>query len=714
MWRRLSVISRVYARRPILWVCLAVYCAALLCAYRGLIPAGRNPARTAAFPGELSMGFVTRAIGHEGLRQLQSQPGWAALKRLELRPGDATDPHGPGPAELQKSAPMNLKGLAVVSFRRLSDADVAALAELSSLEELALIGCELPEGLWSALSRLPRLKHLDVSGASLAAAPAGLKELASLETLVLTSPAGGCVTGPALALLTHVRELPRLRHLVFGCTTAANAREASAWKSAWRNFTPPPSLKVLFVDDGMLAQLRTDADLPSEIAIRPAFIPRDHDFQILVAALALMALSAAPLFLQLSAQFSTPQSRLLPGYDSAHLGVALGLWVLTAAANTLVLGQAGVSALAVAGVQGGATLFVGLLLLADFSRERLRGAVLGILILGAAGLTRWSTSEFDWYLRGHFPQWALGLTVSGALTGIAVLWQVRRLSTLFLERGVSAAPLSLDPAEMARWRSQTRAVSGWWQWLQSRSLNRILAARHGAGLWSRCGLWCAANPVSGAQAFSLIIAVFLGIWVLMRAFRDQSLQPGEWLTDSAAVLTLIMIPDFPLISLTQVWRSRQRMWGIESLRPVSRRDFARQIAQAIAWDLIPLAVVYGAVVVILAQAVDPAQTSLLWWTGLVLYFASRWGLAFGLILWVITVRRGWILALVLVPAVYAILFVNVAIVLLQGRVLGWRALPPDLPDWGSAGFLGLAAALAAVALATATTAYRRWQRIELA
>jgi hypothetical protein len=338
-----------------------------------------------------------------------------------------------------------------------------------------------------------------------------------------------------------------------------------------------------------------------------------------------------------------------------------------------------------------------------------------------ASLVQWNRSSIDWYLRGHEPARATIFIASGVIASVAMLRQSFRMHSTLLERGISSPPLGFDPSAMSSWQNnvywklKSQNTDPSWHW---RLFNRRLeSAIHQSSCldWRhRSNLWIAGNPASGNIVPLTAAGAMLACSLVLLLMFEARFSPGTSLARGPLTLVFaIVISDFPLFPLGATWRSRRTTFGVESLRSMSRRDFARQVAQAIAWDLVPLATVYLAILAWFIAFADPNRWSWGWTVGMLMVFVARWIAAYGMVLWGITIRRDWVMILVTTVAGYSLIFTNFVIIFLQAPVLNFQALPPDMPQIGAGLLAVMASAFVLVAGLIAGSAYQRWKQIEL-
>lgn len=638
--------------------------------------------------------------------------------------------------------------LQAIAKNRLTEEHLAELAALTQLEALSLIQCDLPEGLWDALGKLPRLTYLDLSGSSLHGHYTHLESLRHVKTLVLGMPASGPVVEIDAPLFPELQHLPMLQSLVVRDYVSFEAMQRHLGKdlppgiveaplpatnpltSNLADLRAIPTLRRLFVNEDSLAfpgfpQL--SQDLPA-VKVRPDYVHTNRQMQLFIFVL----LNSIPLFLlaiQLQSQFAQPAACLVPGYAAAHLSVAACLWMGTLAVNTLLLTRIGISppvALATNLAMWGLMCSFGAVGTAtQLNQRQLRFLMIPVAILMACivpmgvPLILANRSTVDWYMRGNEPIWTYGFIFAGIAATASVVRQTSRIYQTYLERGISSPPLSLDPVAMNAWGQQV-----YWQNAQSdrksmadRRLEHALASADKPGWRQRCNLWISGNAGNGKiiLLFAAIVISACSLAILLHL--DEIIGGASFLVAADSPMILLIsafLPDFGNIAIVGFWRSRRPLFAMESLRSTSRLEFTRQIAAAIAWDMMPLAIVYLGVLTWYVWRSNPTLWSIPWTLGMLLVFVARWTMLYGLILWSLTIRKEWVLILIAAISGYAMICVNMLIIFLQGRVLNMSHLPPDLPDLGLSGLFSMATAFGIVAAWVASLAYRRWRSFELA
>jgi hypothetical protein len=337
-------------------------------------------------------------------------------------------------------------------------------------------------------------------------------------------------------------------------------------------------------------------------------------------------------------------------------------------------------------------------------------------------------SSIDWYFRGYEPSWAGLFIITGVIASGASLWQVLHLQIQYAELGMNSPPLGFDPVGFAAWQQQMSCRQGGVaEWIAIRLSQRLKRAVKRAGQpgWrARCNLWIAGNGGSFNDTFTAVVAIgmevvgviWLGVVLVYPEGLDTLQLAGVLggLQFGTVLIVSAFLPDMGAITAATLWRTRRKFLATESLRPVDRHQFAREVAAAIAWDLLPLGGIYLAMLAWYTSVTLPEKWSIGWTMAMLFYFVARWTVVYGLTLWAVVIRRNWVLALAAFFAVYAAIVANITILFFQFPTFGVKPLPPDMPDVGVLGLVGMIILLGIVGWAVARSAYWRWQRIELA
>ena len=745
MIRQLNAVMLTYVTRPMVWAIGGIYLLVLMVS--GFYSVGSSQkVLQAAFPDD--SGSYESTLRLEGAKAVQDfEQGTFSRRTTKVRIrwylADSTVPHGEiriTPSGLRSLKECkHLKSLQIKHEGSLSEDEVQAISELQQLTRLSLHGVRVTSLVWQHVARLSRLKYLDLSGCIIDGDAPQLESMAFLQTLILGTPEHGGIQSRGTSFFEEIHRFPNLQTIVLGDYhnpfVRVPEREAllpvaSPLLVSIEALRAVTSLRTLYVNDqsfGFPGFEELKATLPN-VAVRPAFVDVRRMSRLLV----IVFLNAAVLGLiavQSRIHFAHPGAHLIPAYTCPHLAPPLFLWI-GSIVNIFPLLASGVPIIPSIGVHAACwvsmtgCVVVGSLLqwIARLPRwistpvSAVTGAVLGggfpLMILAVFIFP----SSFDWYLRGNEPWVAFALIVFGGVLPLIAILRSRRLYSVYLENGCDSPVLGLDFASIRT--MQQRAYQrndmlrrSWPQWMLGAKLETVIAKSIDGGWRERCQLWIAGNAFSGR-----VVPLRMGLGVLMFV-PAQIVQFGfaDYQSDLLPLMLIcVLIPDFGMIFFLKQWWVRRSLSGMELLRPNSRQQYVRQIMSAIAWDLGPQGCVYLSLFAMLTTLADSTRMSVGWGIAMLLVALSRWVLVYGIILWLLLIRRDWLVFVTAVFAVYGLLFVNVGMLMLQASVLGVQNLPPDLPESWPGLVAGIATVTGLIGAVVVVAAYRRWQKIEMA
>lgn len=734
MIHRIWQVLLTYLTRPMVWTLGGIYfvslCAALVDTARQYLR-GEPVVRMAAYPELPNLRRHSTISDSRGISALMQDSAvrFQDLERLTIA-GPARGDSENDLRQLQSCS--RLKILEFTSKFELTEELLEALSELQTLEAISFRECEMTPTAWKSLGRLTRLKYLEFNSCRLRGAGSDLSSLKQLQTLIMGPAAGGMLDVDP-AFYSELPQLPRLTTLVLGDFLSRPAGtdpgKMDPLPHVINSLREIPGLQTVFVNDLIMPLPEFDRlqTLLPGVRFRPSFVDLGRQ-QMFLALIGLNLVLQFLLGLQLHSQFTHAAARLMPNYALPHMIPPLCLGVLGILLHCVPLLQRHVPLAPALAVNLSCWLVLCGLQLAGLQARPIKRQSnwLGIVIVAASLLSlsaiihsfQANRSSIDWFLRGNMPI-TTGLLIVGGLTiPVALLWRMLRLHSIYQELGYSAPPLDMDSARIAAWSQEVRSNPN--QIRAERSLQRAIAQAGHSGWRHRCNLWIAGNVVNGNLiapfAFSIAVAFLIGTSFIQSDVRWTDLLSSGGFAASMGSVVLMMtvfIPDMGVIPLNLVWRGRRKFLAVESLRPVSRSEFSRQTACAIAWDFLPLGGVYLAVLAFYVAHADPNRWSWGWTAAMLLVFVARWILVYGVVLWTMTIRRDWVVMLMSVFVGYAIAFANVALILLQSPVLGISPTPSDMPEIGVAALTGIALLFICVSVTVASLAYRRWQQVEL-
>jgi hypothetical protein len=201
--------------------------------------------------------------------------------------------------------------------------------------------------------------------------------------------------------------------------------------------------------------------------------------------------------------------------------------------------------------------------------------------------------------------------------------------------------------------------------------------------------------VIGLGRMPFFVACVLAVWLFVLPF----LAGGARDKHGRVVLAICLSVLVPGLVVASIWPRRWFVLADESLRPASRRQFVREQGAAMAVELALTWLVITVGTFAAALLYDPStMLASPLWRALPVTAAGQL-LTFGVIVWVLRYRSGW---LVIVP-IFLATVVGLGVLIVGGTLAEREAIGP---------MLKAAAIFATVGLVITADAYRRWLATE--
>jgi hypothetical protein len=397
-------------------------------------------------------------------------------------------------------------------------------------------------------------------------------------------------------------------------------------------------------------------------------------------------------------QLADARSSLTPHFRTPHLLVAAVLFIITVCGLTLLVGW-GASPLR--WDYGGYDLwlpgYLALVLIVTAAMAWMAHlqspASVGLLILMITPV--WFASGramLNDIVRGRSVELGYIILAVAVAALVALWWRMALLHAEMPEYARTMGPgfrlrvqMTGDPGFRRENAAGTGALEAW-----VRGADRLdqMANVAAAGFWQRVRHW---RIVIGLGRTPIFVALVLGLW----SFVMPHLTGGMRDKHSRVVLPIMLSVLLPGVIVAAVWPRRWYTLADESLRPASRRQFVREQGAAMAMELAVNWFTLTAAVVTAALLLEPSMSRLApLWRALPLIVATQI-LIFGVIVWVMRYRSGW---LVVVP-IFLATFTGLAVMVVGGALSELKSIQPML----------IAAGICAVVGVTITfDAYRRW------
>lgn len=632
MFARLRAVWTTYRTRKLLWLLAGLY---------GLMNVGSWMAPPRRFP-VLHAVFDTRWQPRREFRGLTEFANW-----------DATDD------ELRELRGLSLDGGYPDHDNRWTPEVIEKLGRCTGLRELHLLNVELTPAVGAALGQLQSLQHLQLSlTGSPVPSMAYLPPLASLTRfqvpVVPQFELGLLAQHPRLRLveLRDHRPLPpvpgslnpeqeqaawqrpstlhearQIEQIVIQPQSEAGRLLAESGRyderPAEAYFQTAPVTSELCAELARLPNLRLvevrsaagrwPPELTDDAGVRAALAGRTPAVRLNPTSVDLsgpgwlLGGQAAVLWLlllglQLSAQFSSGYSRVLPGYARPHLCGALGLLGLHVGLQTLITMRNYdarlLPALATACVLPGLCAVLSGAAIRHLRRLNLVGLVpLWLVIGGMFGARLFNAALIGAYLQGEYPVVALGL-LAGGLT--AIVWGgrswerlARELAELGIRTGVGWQQF-LQQIQMLNLRDREatpgrRLRFNPWDRIDV-YLQRLVSAADRTTRGWRLDRWRCGEPQPrklGMVLAALLLPTFLSVTAL-GTYRVLVRQPVELREIVAyAVLGGPFMAPFCMWLQVSGLLGRRPLLGQELLRPMTRREVCDLIVWSVWYDLWP-------------------------------------------------------------------------------------------------------------------------------
>lgn len=408
------------------------------------------------------------------------------------------------------------------------------------------------------------------------------------------------------------------------------------------------------------------------------------------------------LTMHMQRQFADSRAHLVPRFRRVHTTVAAGAAFIAAAVIPALLSW--LAGLYCIGFVAVAVLLFGAIL---WAAARRAAWPYGAILLGYMAVcgTDWGTAYLRAILNGQLEPHAAAILVLGILiTVVAGIQLVRLREETWNDDSTLQWEWDWDWNQRTRqgWGDEGRGSSRLRGWIRERQMARLTRlARHAPqSWWARVCRW-QVGMVSGSAfwlwLFGVVAIVPVASWWMSKgASRPAVAMAGT------ATLIVIFLP--AMLTLTGVLQWRNFKLRYESLLPVKRTSYIRQLVAAAALSHFQLWAGMSVVLVLwwLAIGPRPFHSALL---GGVLAFSAAFQVAiFGVAVWIARYRSPSPAPVVLVSVLVALVF-GALVPLRMAWTRYWTVeqpgpLPPEV--------LWIAGVLAVFGLLITGDAYRRW------
>ena len=677
---RLGAVWLSYRTRWLMWIMAAVAFGPLFLLVRGL------------WPNLLGSMVVVSPEGHVLKSAEPSMPNPSPFAEVDSNQGDGkTDWANVRSLDvmdlnhsrrlLEKGAVPKLESLAI-RFS-VTDLQLAQLCELYDLKSLTLYDSSLltPTGL-KAWKNETSLKYLRLLNCRLAYDPRSLDWPTNLQTLICDDPYG--------IKVVRLEEWQQLANLTC-LSTRLIPREDGLNPGVVESLKRFPVLTRLFVQELGPQYPHLVSDLQSalpNLRVRPNSYDPAIGLRagtILVCGLLVLVVMSV----QMSSQFSTTASLLMPGFARSHLTPIIAAMLLMALLSfglDLIAGCSVVGSLGLCGafvlILASGTRVVRYLIsqngtpMPGFNNPQ---AIFAIVFppMGLQFLINYCGSELDWFLRGQLPWLSVALLVGSILGAFDLLrWHIG-LKRELEESGGGDVPLGmLDYGGWYNWGKELvalregegkrpRLILRRSDSRRERSLEQIQSGKSVTSLM----LWrlgSASNTLDWLHTVIAILIVFgvAGAWLI----------PDVWsqFGNIAAFGGLQVIAAGLVMPLAFAWQ-RRPMQEMELLRPVTRRDWIATWFRGVASEMLPVLLVAIPFVAGVLWSGAWGSWSVVQAALAIIIFVGALTIVFAVGMWILTLHALWQKLLIGFATYFVVVACVIMPIVIQYGKINWQA-----------------------------------------
>ena len=338
----------------------------------------------------------------------------------------------------------------------------------------------------------------------------------------------------------------------------------------------------------------------------------------------------------LKLQFANPRARVLPGFKEAHLVVA-GAIVGAAIAIQAVLvppGGGAVEPLALLSLTLSAIVAAAWI---AYLMSSIGPFLIIVLLLPAFSYPQYTTGLIQ--ALNDSPIVCLGIACVGLAAMAALGVRLWMLSEEMPEYS-GQVPVFWDFTSRAgnrSWRRfEARAVARSHPWLGDLLCRLVLRGNRAMGPLRRLLFRQLAGGFSSLSVMIGVLVVMLIVLWLQSWSQQEIVEPGE---------VFFYLPFFPVLLVMSnvggIWLRRWPYLAGESLWPLGRRDFVRDLARSMACDMAPAAGAHCAIIIVWLKLCSPPGPlgEPLPWLALT---TAQYVVAYCLMFWLVSFRRFWV------------------------------------------------------------------------
>ncbi|WP_339731007.1 hypothetical protein [uncultured Gimesia sp.] len=474
----------------------------------------------------------------------------------------------------------------------LTDANVDQICQLPKLDALVINQHRLPGG---ALQRFgKKVSQIELLALTLEEHPDEISQMSNVKLLALH------LFDAAPDILENVVQIPQLQQLTLSVSQNLEAHRGQSRKSqAW---------DYIDLNEQQIALLRNHPTLKEVYANwfymdhvrkikKSAFLPvralpitySNNKIQAISGVIFLMVILFSIVSLQLWAHFISPAARVVPHYLVPHRRVAVGIFSVGVLLFWFALLRYGFGMLPSLNLVLFSPAICCIFFIAQLSGKTYQKWLAVPMLISLFWLFPQFTnlgfktiaSTAIWFLWGQMP--ILSLTIIG-IEIACIFWSITKLSAITdmvneTYNSVPAySPWGSQRSKQIQWKKETRLFF----WFIDHGLTKL---KYGGGsTWNMVHLWRQGNTFRplGVLTFFLLVVVFGLLFQGMHCyFTGEELFPHNRSSLSVALGgpcgMAIVIPAI-------IWWQRRKSLELESMRPVSRNHFVKQLYLSLALD----------------------------------------------------------------------------------------------------------------------------------
>ncbi|MFK7778573.1 MAG: hypothetical protein QM501_10765, partial [Gimesia sp.] len=479
----------------------------------------------------------------------------------------------------------------------LTDANIDQICHLPKLDALVVNVTRLPTG---AIQRFgQKVSELELLAFTLEAHLNEIPQMSKVKLLALH------LTGASPDLIEHIVQVPQLQQLTLAVSQNIEAIQRQSNKSQGWNYIDlnkkqiaqlrnHPTLKEVYADWFFMKRSRKFSESVFLPVRALPIIYSKSKIRAISGTMFAMALLFAILFIQLWGHFISPAAKVVPHYLIPHRRVAVGIFSAGVLLYWLALLRYDFGMLSSLSLVLFLPAICCFFLIAQLSKKvylqwmaipLIFSFLIFIPIFNESGFKAVASTAI-WFLWGYMPILSLSII---AIETIFILWCLTnlRLITEFTNENYSSIPAfsPWDPERIKQiqWkRLQEKKQMNIFLWFIDRGTTNLKYC--GGSTLQMVHLWRQGNTFRPLMiVMLLLLMVFFGF--LFNGIRCLITGAELFPENLRSLSNLLGMPcGIAIILPTAIWWQRRKSLDVESIKPVSRNNFVKQLYLSLALD----------------------------------------------------------------------------------------------------------------------------------